>query len=353
MRIKFCSAVFIFLFGINLSSFAQQCDQFPADCPNDGEIQQAEDSSVCITNLIFPVEISMQNLARDVTDTLLNQFAKKNNWQIIKLDEEAASGSRDGNGNSVPEEKRRPHKYEITYEFIVNADSLSLWKKWINDFANGSADQFHQYQNNIALQQNVIQQYSDSMTYYTTLAGQNATDQNRFTYYMNKANAFSDKINSITNSPQTQQINNSRDDERTARTIQFHDGSIFQVTVSFNNYLTENAGEPISTTNISGVTLLRNYYNAKPDMNDAIHYFTHSKNMTLILLGAWQSQTDQYGSYHATFELNGANTDAISVKKTPSYKIQNIDIHLSGNRNAIQKFLQEINLQKLNALILK
>src|SRR5215471_9836350 len=127
---------------------AQTCQQFPADCPETGNIEATQDSSACISNWIAPQEITMQNRLRKFTTEMMEGIAAKNNWQVYELNEMSGTGQAiDGNTKLLPDALRPPYEYSISFVFIVNEDSLKAWQNWYhNDLMQRSNNVVASYQ---------------------------------------------------------------------------------------------------------------------------------------------------------------------------------------------------------------
>src|SRR5690348_7791663 len=89
---------------------SQTCEQFPADCPDEGMIESARDSEVCISNLIAPQEITMQNRLRVFITAMMNDLANEKKWQVYELTEMHGAGiGIEGNTKILPYPLRPPY----------------------------------------------------------------------------------------------------------------------------------------------------------------------------------------------------------------------------------------------------
>jgi len=119
---------------IQFSVRAQTCQQFPADCPETGNIEATQDSAACISNWISPQEIAMQSVLRRFITNMMENIAAKNKWQVYQLNEMYGAGQAiDGNTKLLPDALRPPYQYSISFVFIVNEDSLKAWQNWYHN----------------------------------------------------------------------------------------------------------------------------------------------------------------------------------------------------------------------------
>src|SRR6266480_4801666 len=78
MKIWILWLLLIFHFDVR----AQTCDQFPADCPDNETLQQqAEKKWESFTDLKVKEEYAMQDSLRHFTMTMMQDLAKKKNWE--------------------------------------------------------------------------------------------------------------------------------------------------------------------------------------------------------------------------------------------------------------------------------
>jgi hypothetical protein len=102
----------------------------------------------------------------------------------------------------------------------------------------------------------------------------------------------------------------------------------------------------------AGVALARLYNNNEPIFNDPVNTFNRSRNMALLLLGGWNLKPDEYNYYHRAV-TDKTNIDKVSDKKIKCDRVQNVAIHLSGNKKAMQSCLSTVAGSELQNLIVK
>lgn len=356
---------------------AQSCDNFPADCPDNG-LESAQDSDVCINNMILPQEISMQHRLRDKLTALMNDISKRNKWQVYAFLEEAGSGIM-VNDKPLPYAYRRPYQCGFSFIFIVNEDSLHAWQNWYNnDLQNASnkvVDAYKQSGNAIAQDDN-RQKYLDSANYYGNQKTKYMTDH--FADYQKALQAndtkgqkkyeadikrYDDKINACinkTNDKAAQGFSSSKsqfDDLETYKhknTIAFRNGSIMRVSFSFNDYIAiadDEEKKLAGTLSIPAAAFGTMIHNNKPDEHEIFGQYLRSPDMALLLFGKWLLKQDEYHSYHSLYYGDKKNTDAVTIKKIPCDKVQTVIMHVEGSTNYINRFLKTADLQTISRLV--
>jgi hypothetical protein len=103
---------------------------------------------------------------------------------------------------------------------------------------------------------------------------------------------------------------------------------------------------------VAGACFAR-YYTATPDLGDGLNSFTHSVNNALLLFGPWNLQADAYNEYRPLFMANKTATDKTTAKRIKCDQVQEVVVHLSGNKKAIQQCISAIGWNELNAIIVK
>src|SRR5690349_3255337 len=131
--------ILLLLFCITTkATWAQECNYFPADCPQTGDIEAAQDSDACIKNLVVAEEIIMQNNLRRVFTSMMEEIARNKNWKVYEYTE-GSGGGVGSDGKATPYPLRRPYQFMISFNFVVNEDSLEAWQNWyFNDLKNAS-----------------------------------------------------------------------------------------------------------------------------------------------------------------------------------------------------------------------
>lgn len=82
----------------------------------------------------------MENRLRNQMTGMMNRIAAKEGWEVVELSEDLASGARDANGNVLSYPMRSPHWMQFHFQFIVDADSLKAWSRWLMEFAQRRLD---------------------------------------------------------------------------------------------------------------------------------------------------------------------------------------------------------------------
>lgn len=367
---------------------AQQCDQFPADCPDNDLLQQMKEKRwEGPADLKIKEEYSMQDSLRHFTEAIMRDIAKKKNWEYYVFEEIQDGGiGIDDNTKPLPYNLRRPCPWGINIVFIINKDSLHAWQHWYNndlkEAANNVVSSYGQSKKDFS-NNNTQKKYSDSATYYGNLKTKYMTDhagdyqkailsndtraQKKFEDEMKK---YDDRINACIskanksideNFSASESQNNNLQDYRLNQTIAYRNASLLRIRVRFNYSIA--AADEYAVTDpdqaaiinkttkslpVAGAFLSIIQHNSKPDNG-----WGHGTDLALLLFGKWNPKYDEYYSYHADFTKDKKNTDAVSVKKITCDKVQTININVEGNTRYINQFLQVLDVQKLNDRIVK
>jgi hypothetical protein len=293
-----------------------QCPYWPADCPGTDytHLDPVQDSLDKLGNPLVPEEVAMEHRLRELTTTLVGRIAEKEHWEAVELNEGGASGYRDLPPNDTPLNYalRPPHWFGISFQVIVNKDSLEAWSSWLKDLSERRLAQ--------------VNKYSDLM-----VAG-----QDKYKAYINADSKI--------------------EEEKRSRGLSFRESSLLLVEFEFN---IENANvEGGRATGIGGqagsspgFTMLRWYSYPEPDMQDAVHSYTHSRNVVLALNGGWNLRPDANGFYLPAFRVDRKNTDHTTIKNSKCDQVQASALYLSGNKPAMGKFLADLPVGELNAVI--
>ena len=370
-------SAFLFCAFFIIRASGQSCDKFPADCPDNG-IESAQDSDVCITNMILPQEISMQIKVRQQVTALMNDISKKNKWPVYEFLEEAGAGIMQGD-KPLPYALRRPYQCGISFIFIVNEDSLRAWQNWYNnDLQNASNKVLEAYKQSGAdlSQDGNRQKYLDSANYYGNQKTKYMTDH--FADYQKALLAndtkgqkkyeadvkkIDDKINDCinkTNDKTAQGFSSSKtqfDDLETYKhknTIAFRNGSIIRISFRINDYIAiadDEEKKIAATLSVPAASFSALIHNNKPDEHEVFGQYLRSPDVALLLFGKWILKQDEYHSYHSLYFADKKNTDAVTVKKIPCDKVQTIVMHIEGSTNYIKQFLTTADLQKINNMV--
>jgi hypothetical protein len=366
---------FVLLFICTVQILAQTCAEFPADCPDNGHENWGtrDDSISRLNNPVLPQEIVMENRLRNHTSDVIKKIAQKKGWAWNEISESSSSGQSKSDGTIIPYDYRAPHWCSFTFQCIVNKDSLQAWKGWLEEFSQRKLNESKVYASSTASDEGILTSYMDSANYYGQLKSKYMTDHMQ-EYQQALANnntsaikafekamsGYDQKINSfVAKASNTQKKQDSKmpdgNMERREGTIQFRDGSLLQIEIGYNmeNAATVGTLEHHESNGLPGVALINHYRNKEPDLQDALNRWSHSRNLTLMLIGNWSLIPDHYGTYKPAYLNDKKNTDNITSKKIKSDQVQTICIHLSGNNQAIHQFLSAFSAMDLTSLIVK
>lgn len=286
---KFSGIVLLFYAS---SAMAQwPCASYPADCPDTDGISDVVSQDVATSNYISPKEFAMQNSLRTTTKGMMQGIASHEGWRVEDFSEIAANGSQIPSGGALlADNLRPPHEYYIAYQFIVSNDSLQAWRTW-------------------------------QMAFFKRYTGSEADEKEKY----RKAMLF-----------------------RSACVVQVYFDFNGDVGLGQENNLVQ--GTP---STIPGASIVAWFHNPQPDLEGLDWHYEKSYDVAEILLGPWQPKRDSYNGYHSVFSANPKNMDEKSVKKIASDKVQTIAIHICGRKDNVKKFISQLDLTKLNALIEK
>lgn len=347
-----------------ISLFAQDYAQWPADKPETDNIEASQSKQIRLGNSILPQEINMQDKMRVLITVMMHDAAKKLGWDMTELSEYTNDNAMQGTG--TPYALRSPRGIEITFQFIVNKDSLQAWKNYQLDYGKSSLDNgIQNYNNTIAITQSPLyKRYQDSVSYYINLyttyttAHQNEgaalfTKDKHPKYYQQKENEFINKMTTMTQQVQDNSGTQQMEDAHDLKTFQFRNNTVVRVNFKVNNFTAvaiDQALGPIESTSVA-YSLPRSqlYTIPKRQTNESIVKW---KNVILILLGNFHTRPNDYGYYDAGFNHNSQG-DEHTPKKIKSDKVQNISINIYGNKSNVEKMAKLIDMDKLNSTIVK
>jgi len=376
-------SIFLFLWLFH-AGFAQDCSQFPADCPQ--SMENTKDSMICIQDLIVPREINMQNKVRALIGDMMDQLARSKNWQAYEFSEFAdhvANPTNDAAGNPLPlpYPLRRPHEFALSYILITNQDSLNAWRQWHNtelkDQVDGVVAKYNMSANDDAFQAR-IKTYMDSANYFMQLREKYYSDhsaeyqkalladdkatinkiERNTKSFENKSNFWIEKATKARDNQLAPADVTEKDLQASIRehTVRFRNASMIRVKFKLNPrlislHLSESMTmtRPVHLTGASQGFLLHN----KDPYEKAIHdldQFERSTDLGVLLLGSWKQQNAVEGTYSPEFALNPKNMDNYSSKSIQSDQVQAIAIFVEGNPENINTFFSALNLEKLNSL---
>lgn len=367
----------------------EDCKWQPAPCPNSSSIDETMDAASRTKNQdVFPQEIQMEKRLRALLSNEVQRAAKVNKWSVYELNEEGESGPpyifiSNDEWEATPFNKRPPHHYQIGFIFVTNKDSLQAWRNWllndVNQQGSQIAQQYNQTQTNP-----ILQQYQDSIKYYTKIytdfiQNNNAAYvkdiqdnnkkgidefQNKQKLYLDKVNSFQKKIQEIQQQGNKGFVNFKS--EVNDKTVDFAEHSIALVHFYINpdkaGFALEN-GEQINILPQYTIKIPHAFYagittnNAKADAhNYELNYrgfvFNNPSYIGTILFGKYLSK-DHYNYYPAAFSKDFENKQGVigKVKTFSCDKIQNLLVHVEGNNVNVNKIIKNINWDKLSTLI--
>jgi hypothetical protein len=301
------------LLAVQVSAYAQPCPIRPADCPerNFANADLTEDSISRMHNPLVPEEVSMEFRLRWQTGEFVRQLASSQHWQEpVELTEWGTSGFRLPNSEVMPFSQRPPHVFGITWEIIVNKDSLTAWANWTNEMGE-------------RLKTMMSQSFQASST---------PSDQQK---------AIKDMA--------------AFDRERKMRNIQFREATVLLFQFDFNMDKAYGIkGKPVGDLAVPGCALVRRYENPEPDITDALHSYMHSANVALVLVGSWNTKltaNGYEGFFESPFYQDKKGRDLTSPKKVGSDQVRGLCLYLSGNKAGIQKILSGRSLEPLQKWI--
>ena len=353
----------IFLVLAATSLFAQDYPQWPADKPETGFIKDSQSREVRIQNLILPQEVDMQDKMRTLFTDMMNRAARQLGWQMEEISEYTNDNALQG--GDVPYALRSPRGIDITFQFIVNQDSLQAWRNYEMDYGQ----QLQTNMGNALEAEKKIQEspaykmYADSVNYYIKLYSTYCDKHKNegaalFTkdphpqLYLTKQKSFSDKMVAMTNNVNAQSGGQQLDVEHNVKTHKFRNETVVQVRFNVNDYVCEMSDQSTETTQREypeqNVTLakrvkIQNYGN---------DHFSKWDEMIVLLLGNFNKKPADNNNYNAGFDFGGQG-DEHTPKKIKSDKVQNIDVHIMGSAINIDKMVRLIDVARLNSTIIK
>jgi hypothetical protein len=374
----------LLLSSLSFNAMQAQCDYFPADCPDNETLQQqAEKKWDGPADLKVKEEYAMQDSLRRFTTTMMQQIAKKRNWECYTFIEEQDPGiGIDGNTKPLPYPLRRPCQWGISFVFIVNEDSLHAWQNWYkNDLQNASNKVVESYKQtgNEMSQDDNRKKYLDSANYYGNQKAKYMTDhaedyqkallsndtkaqkkyEDEMKRYDDKINAYINKTNgeSKKKSSASESQFNDLETYKHKNNITFRNASIIRVSLNINDYIApaddNDDKKIIKQLPIPATTLGLIIHNNSPDEHEIFGQYLRSPDVAMLLFGKWILKQDQYHSYHSAYFADKKNTDAATVKKIPCDKVQIIVLHVEGSPKYINEFVQSFDTEKFNHLVVK
>ncbi len=350
------------------SASAQSCPFAPADCPVNGADSYGtpDDSTERMLNPIIPQEVTMENRLRRWMASQLERIANSQGWQLVQISEGGSSGYRAADESVLKYPLRPPHYYMATWQFIVNKDSLKAWNDWLVDFGQQRMNKVNENAANQINAYDRTKPYRDSAEHYMTLMGQymqdhmaqyqkdllagNKTGTNSYekavAVYQKKYDYFTQKAADQTNDPGAVKEDADAETLRKKQTVHFRDATLLVVEFEFNMDYAKTAG---STTGFAAGAPIW-FSNPDPDPI-SIDFFARSRNNVLLLEGEWNMKPTNSGGYRPAFYSNKPSMDLTTPKRIKCDQVQTVDIHMSGNPQAIRKFLSVLPRAEIAALI--
>ena len=339
--------------------------QWPADKPETGFIEDAQGKTRAEYYGLLPQEVAMQDRMRTIFVNMMQNASAKLGWQMMEISEYTNNNPMQG-GSDIPYNSRSPRGIIITFQFIVNKDSLQAWKNYETGYENQHlARQGSDYSNiRSATESPLYKQYKDSADHYMKLYLQYTeahkdegaalyTKDKHPKYYQQKENEFINKMTSMADQTHANSGVEQMEDEQKRQTIRFKNHTVVQVVFSVNDYgyafKNSHLGANIKSVSapypVRGARLSR-LYRTEPVSDFPWHY------SLLMALGNFLNKKDQYGTYLAGFSQNGQN-DEHTPKKIKSDKVQTILVNIYGDKSNIEKMVKLIDMDKLNSTIEK
>lgn len=367
-----------------------ECAQWPAPCPHETEIANAQDVSHREQEkFILPQEADIEARVRNTLTDALQKLAAQKHWQVYELNEMGFDRPNTGiaydDWERTPYEKRPPHTYLISFMLVVNRDSLDTWRDWFkNDFARMSNDYVAQMNSNAnAGADNAaaskMQAYADSAAYYNKLSAeymsaiQSGDKKAQQTYndhinrYTAQADKFNKKIQQVqTGGAETQQDGfSSLTNIKLAQTEHFANATLLLVHVNINRDIVgygvtdgdQHNVRPQHVLSVSGAVyagLLKNPSKMEEhafEVGTADFTYYHPTWVATAFFGAWSSTHNAYGYRPAAYTMSKINTDLVSIKKVKCDAVQNLAIQIEGRPDYIKQFLTAADLTALQKLL--
>lgn len=350
-----------------LSLHAQDYPNWPADKPETGFIEDSQSKEIRSGNAILPQEIDMQDKMRTLITDMMQSASQKLNWAVTELSEYTNNNGLQNGG--TPYNLRSPRGLVITFQFIVNKDSLQAWKKYQLDYSQHALDNGTQSYDNVAAttESPLYKRYQDSVNYYMNLyttytTAHQSEGADLFTkdkhpkYYQQKQNEFIDKMTAMTQQVQDNSGMKQMEGENALATHRFRNNTVVQVSFKVNSYVAEPVDQSSGSIKFTSVAYPVN--NSKisrlfsiPE-NQENSNLAKWKNIMMILLGNFLLKPNEDFIYHTGFNQNGQG-DEHTPKKIKSDQVQSISINIYGNKTNVEKIVKLIDVDKLNHAIVK
>jgi hypothetical protein len=364
------------------------CSQQPAPCPQETLIDKAKDiAERTKDNDTYEQELQMESTVRNFLTDEVQRIAKANNWSVYELIEAGMDGPpfifiSYTDWQVTPFNKRPPDRYQISFIFITNQDSLQAWRDYlVNDVqsqSNKLVQQYQQSQNENPL----LKQYEDSVEHYSQLLGEliqkdyaayskalQDNDKKSISTYEGKQNALQQKQDFFTKKLQDMQtagFKNFGDAQAdwTKQIVAFAEGSLALVHFDINPYTSDVALDNAEEDDLSrhAITVPGAFHasitnnHAKPSRQNyevGTYDFTFQNPSCVgtILFGNYLPKADN--NYTAVFAKNFHDKAGViaSEKTITCDKVQNIQVHVEGGNHYVQSIINTMDWKKLVSLL--
>lgn len=330
----------------------------------------------------------MQNMIRDFMTDQMEALGKTKNWEVYELDENSDGQyqlpvNHNEKAYPVPYPLRSPHGFQISFVFIVNADSINVWKDWYNNMAENAQGIANDMKSNFDDPAFVAaeKEYMDSADYWSGLlvAYETKNLQAFQQAALNKDDAFTKKYETVTKNYQSHidywtkkasdhsQAAMTTSDQKMAqmqndshlRINAFRNATMIRVTFDFNNPRAVAAETDdihlVKQLSVPSTSLAQLYHNNKTSDERlySLCVFNRSTDLAFLLFGKWNINPDKYRQYHPLYTMDKKNTDKATVKQIACDKIQTISMHIEGRPDYIESFLKILSAERLNSIITK
>jgi hypothetical protein len=283
---------------------AQACPWFPADCPAD----QLGDSVERLNNPVAPQEISMEFRMHDFLTDQMQMLADKKKWELHPYDESHGTGFLNADRSGpLAFNLRPPHEYEISFIFIVNADSLRAWQEWQKEFIL-----------DMAAQAEKISQGNNDFSAITKMQD----SQKRITERFRRASMI--RVKFVLNAADGATLSSIQDNMH-----------------------------PTGSLAVPHAVLAMEAHNNQTDERTIfdLNQFTRTGDLAFILFGNWNLKPNAYQYYYPVYKADRKNMDLVTPKNITSDKIRTIVMHVEGAPAYLHQFLQTLDTDKLNQII--
>ncbi len=349
------------------SAFAQQCPQWPADCPETGYIENSQSRAYRIENLLLPQEVDMQDRMRNLFTGMMQKASTQLGWDMVEISEYTnMNGLQSG---TTPYQYRSPRAITVTFQFVVDKAALQAWKAYETNYEQSNTNtQSQGYDNATSVMKGpAYQRYKDSADHYMKLYLayiEKHKDEGAALYadgspamrYQQKGIDFSNKAAALTDDANGHSDLQDMEGVHDLKSFQYRNKAVLQVEFKANESVAvaiDQSLGPIESHHtsypLSNATIAKIYTIQKEQENAELVKW---QNKILITLGKFLTTPDEYGYYSAGFTLNGQDDEHTS-KKIKSDKVQTISVLISGNKMNVEKMVKLINIKPLNASIVK